>query len=638
MASLCIPKEKIDALKQALKDKTLNIRELVGPDMTSEARTKIFSDFTANEGDAKTLNMLFEEKLVLKNRMLGIQNLFQKVGEFGKGSPEALADAEKARSEYRAMQQERIFSPKEHEAFLNDLASKKLGTTIPREGAQKVYDLSREVGKLQEASKEEPLGISAEAINKQIELTKYVNSFNVKTPFESIRDSAASIYKNLFIGVKTGIKTFTLGVLNSVIEVPIRRISSGKALGDVDTSVKLDSIYQHAKMFAKTGVNTIISTSPDDVFGDTSKGSHEFFGGKDTVKGDGVLPTVAKGINLASRGLKFVTIDLLHKVPMIATSAVNFADAADITSTQLAKMDIAKGADATAIFKDAMRVSPQTLAGKLARLRAQQDAFRVININNSPLAEATSKLQQSINKQIPTLGDYIIPMAKVPSNVIYNQIENFGVGLGTGTFDVIKGTSELNRLKSLGEENTSAGADAVFRIRDGVKTMVRTIGVMGAAAIITMNLNKKDFKIDTYGNSYVKLGSYWLNTDAFGGAGTAVSGMMMAKTGNTGMIFDYGEGGFSTLEKAPIVEQIYQTVQQGLKGQIGSALISSYINPVMAQDVEKSIQENNANPFFFGSLIQTQDQVNEQDKASALKAVQTKKLNAVNKKKGQSLF
>ena len=120
------PKEKIETFKQALRDKTLNLTDLLDPKMTSEARTKIFSDYTANEADAKTMNTLFEEKLVLKNRMLGIANLFQKVGEFGKGSTEALAEKAKVLSDYKAAQQERIFSPKENETFLNDLADKKL--------------------------------------------------------------------------------------------------------------------------------------------------------------------------------------------------------------------------------------------------------------------------------------------------------------------------------------------------------------------------------------------------------------------------------------------------------------------------------------------------------------------------------
>ena len=80
---LCIPKEKIDAFKQALKEKVINITDLLDPKMTSEARTAIFEKYTASAADAKALNTLFEEKLVLKNRMLGIANLFQKTGGFG---------------------------------------------------------------------------------------------------------------------------------------------------------------------------------------------------------------------------------------------------------------------------------------------------------------------------------------------------------------------------------------------------------------------------------------------------------------------------------------------------------------------------------------------------------------------------
>ena len=400
-------------------------------------------------------------------------------------------------------------------------------------------------------------------------------------------------------------------------------------------SAKLNAIYEIAKMFSKTGVNTIVSTSPDDVFGESKGGIKEYFGGKDTIKGEGIMPTVAKGVNAISRGLKFLTIDILHKVPMIATSAVNFADALDITSSQLAKMDISNGADATTIFKDALKIEPETDAGKIARLRAQQDTFRVLNINNSPLAEASAKFQGYLNEKVPTLGNYIIPMAKVPSNVIYNSLENAGLGLGTGTYDIIKGTSELSRLKDVGQENTSAGANAVFQIRDGVKTVVRTVGVMGAAAIITMNLKKQDFQADSYGNTYVRLGNYWLNTDAFGAAGMVVSGMMLAKTGSNGMIFDYGKTAYNGLKRSPIVDGLNQAASGGITS---NSVVNAFINPIMAQDVEKSVQEKTANPFFFGSLIRTEAQVKQQDRTSALKTKQNAAQKARQKAKGQTFF
>ena len=487
-------------------------------------------------------------------------------------------------------------------------AAQKIGSPT-KEEAQKILDFTKEISELKEKAKSDPLGISVDLVNKQREFSLYRDSFAPKTPWQSIRDDASMIYKNLFIGVKTGVKTFTLGNLNSIIEAPVRRIAEGRAIGDVDASVKLKAITEVAKMYYKTGVNTIISTSTNDVFGASKMGISEHFGGAAQIEGKGVMPTVAKAVNLAARGVRYIAIDLLHKVPMVATSTINFADALDITSSSLAKMDIANGISANEIFTDALKVVPETDLGKIARLRSQQDTFRVLNINNSPLAEVTVKLQRNINRQIPTLGNYLIPMAKVPSNVVYNQLENFGIGIGTGLSDVIRGTSELNRLKVSGAENTIKGVDAVLKIRDGAKTLTRTVGVMGAAAIITMNITEDDFKKDNYGNSYVRIGDYWLNTDAFGGAGVAVAGMMMAKTGSTGTIFDYGKAGFDSLGRAPLIDSIQSIIKEGKKGELTTGLINSYINPIMAHDVEKSIQQKTAMPFFFGSLIRTQEQV-----------------------------
>ena len=123
MAFICLSQDNIDEFKQALKDKTLNMGELLN--MTTEERTKLFEKYAGE--NAKAVNTLFEEKLVLKNKMQGLKNWASKVGGIGKYSEEGKAAMEKSMSDYRAMQQQRIFNPKEDQSFLNDLADKKLG-------------------------------------------------------------------------------------------------------------------------------------------------------------------------------------------------------------------------------------------------------------------------------------------------------------------------------------------------------------------------------------------------------------------------------------------------------------------------------------------------------------------------------
>ena len=62
--AFCIRTEKIAEFKKALKNKDLDVFELIR--MTTKARTELFRKFAGEE--AKKMNTLFEEKIVLKNR------------------------------------------------------------------------------------------------------------------------------------------------------------------------------------------------------------------------------------------------------------------------------------------------------------------------------------------------------------------------------------------------------------------------------------------------------------------------------------------------------------------------------------------------------------------------------------------
>lgn len=136
--SICLLPDKIEEFKKALKEKDIRISDLIN--MDSSERTKLFEKYAGE--NAKDVNLLFEEKLILKNRMIGLKNLFSKITESGRYGPEGKAKLERALSEYRASQQERVFSPKDNQSFLSNLAEKMLGTEISKEEAKNVFDLS----------------------------------------------------------------------------------------------------------------------------------------------------------------------------------------------------------------------------------------------------------------------------------------------------------------------------------------------------------------------------------------------------------------------------------------------------------------------------------------------------------------
>uniref|UniRef100_A0A6H1ZG16 Large polyvalent protein associated domain-containing protein n=1 Tax=viral metagenome TaxID=1070528 RepID=A0A6H1ZG16_9ZZZZ len=136
MPIFCIPKKAIDSFRTKIK--SLKLTELLN--MTTEQRTKLLEKYVGK--NAKDVNLLFEQKLILKNRLQGLKNWLNKVAELGRYSPEKKAEIAKALDEFQAKQLERIFSPKENEAFLKDLAEYEIGAKITKEEASNVFKMT----------------------------------------------------------------------------------------------------------------------------------------------------------------------------------------------------------------------------------------------------------------------------------------------------------------------------------------------------------------------------------------------------------------------------------------------------------------------------------------------------------------
>ena len=135
----CLLPQQVEEIRKAMKSKDFNVVAFIK--MSSEQRIKEFQKYAGDM--AEDMNVLFEEKLVLKNKERGLKNFIEKVGQVGRYSPEKKAQLEQARAEWKSQQQERIFNPQEEKAFLKSLAEKILGTAITAEDAKKVWEMSK---------------------------------------------------------------------------------------------------------------------------------------------------------------------------------------------------------------------------------------------------------------------------------------------------------------------------------------------------------------------------------------------------------------------------------------------------------------------------------------------------------------
>lgn len=130
----CLPKEQADKFIKALKEGVVQPEKLA--DMTSPQRHKFFSDLVG-EADARDVNALFESKLLLKNQQAGMINWAKTVSGIKEVTRRDLLS--------KIERMDKVLSPVEEKAFLEDLANKKLGFDVTYEEAKSISDLSKNI-------------------------------------------------------------------------------------------------------------------------------------------------------------------------------------------------------------------------------------------------------------------------------------------------------------------------------------------------------------------------------------------------------------------------------------------------------------------------------------------------------------
>ncbi len=616
--SFCLLPEKVNDFRTALKNKDIKIVDLMK--MSTEDRTALLREYAGN--DASEVNRAFEEKLVLKNKALGLRNWASKLGGIGKYSAEGKAKVEQALSDYHSGQQERIFNPKEEEAFLNDLADKKLGVHISREVAAKVFELSQKTQSLKDVDPTMS-GVSDAYLKAKNELHDYVESQKPVSTAASIGKNVLTTMRNfLLMNPATPVKTSIGQTLNSAIDLFTRRASiAGK--GENHELVK-QANADAWKTFRETGFNTTSMESLDDMgrLGEKQNFAAPTGGGKGIVD---------RGARLAARVTNKIAIDWEHNIPFTKFHQKAFFDSANLWASKLASESKGK-LSSSDIFTDAARIEPQTKEGEIVRAEAQKQAARVTSTNDTVLGNLALRMKNTLNGLIPglPLGDIVAPIAKIPANIIANGIENAGVGIPLGIKDIFQGRSKIQ------SEDLATRYEGMGQYARGIQRLVRTTGTIGAAALLTSQLSKQDFRDDTYGNHFVLIGDRWINTEYIAAISPALAGMMEAKQQGgdaTNQAFQYGRGASLGLLNTPVVGElpkiftaITSTNPQKSLTNYGTSWMGGRIQPAFAKSLESSSPIEH---LFFGATgAQTREELKQSEAASAKKATATRKATA----------
>lgn len=325
---LCIKKEQIENFKKAIKDKKLDVFEMMK--MSTEARTALISEFAGN--NAKAINTLFEEKLILKNRIQGIKNWVNKTGELGRYDPIKKSKLDNMMSEYKARQQERMFNPKENEGFLADLVEEKLGVRITREEAKTAFDLQvkvdnsfknadvvNEVWSSEKAAAD--YGAARQTYKKYIDGLKAGN-FSVKDIFKAYGQEIGQLWKeNKYEATKKIISDSISGLSKTTINAVASWDNSFMGRQGSITLIKSPKTWWYmAKKSMSDFYQTIKGNEPQDVL------MAEIYSDFDYINGNYTKAKLSFGIE------EEVPIQVLERIPVIGkvfkSSDVAFIDSA----------------------------------------------------------------------------------------------------------------------------------------------------------------------------------------------------------------------------------------------------------------------------------------------------------------------
>jgi len=175
--AFCLPQQLAEKIKKAITSGKLNPETL--NKMTSAERRNFLASIVGKD-NAKQVNLLFEQKLLLKNQEKAMTDWAREITGMSKEAKEKTL--EKIRQTY-ADKKRRLFNPAENEKFLNEISSdvysKKYRTDVSLEEAQTITELS------------------ADVINNK---AKMKPDFTWKTPEDAINFGASKVAFNNYVG------------------------------------------------------------------------------------------------------------------------------------------------------------------------------------------------------------------------------------------------------------------------------------------------------------------------------------------------------------------------------------------------------------------------------------------------------
>ena len=603
MAAFCLPPKFADDFKKAVDDGKIDPAALA--QLATPARQAFFETIVGPD-NAKDVNTLFESKLALKNQKLGMKNWVKQLS--------GITEPQRADLATKIDKLSSVLQPADEDSFLADYASKKIGADVTFEQAKQIADLAKAVTDARAAPTTEASGISSEEINAETALHHYVNSLMPEKAWEAISHDVLTTGRNVMLSnLSTPEKTLIGQTENHFLDMITRRIGLLTGLGQANEFTSVANKQAWAQ-FRATGRD--VSSAENGVLGEKNN-----FGPREGLLSANPLVRGVEAVTRTAANLSTkLVIDYMHNYSFVKFRQKSFFDMLNIMSTKLAKNEGLTGAAlkqrATEIATDGARIQPQTDVGRLARGESQKQSARVASVNKNFVAELALGTKNLLNRWLPGAGDAVIPIAKIPATLLYNAVENATFGPIHGSYDLVKG---LQRMGSLDDAEKLSG---LAQMGSGLQRIGRFVGMFALGSWIASTLTPDDFKTDSYGNHYVKVAGYWINTEYFNMVSGVVAGLMEdKKTSYEGEGFDehvaqYFHGVAEPLKHLPGIDEVEKlagTIAQSnlAKGIVkyGVDFVKDRYDPPIIQNVFK---DRPISRIFFGAHgVETEDEANQ---------------------------
>ena len=570
--SFCLPKEETSKLLKAIGDGSFSPDKYAEKTSTEERRAYV-EQFVGKD-NAKEVNTMMEQKMLLKDWQRGMVTAVKNIT--------GLSEASKRDFVARINNMKEMLSPADEKSFYSDITEKKLGVGVSMEESKKIFDLARTAQAAHDAPTKNLSGVSDEYLKAADDLRSYIASLKPTTALASIGKNAAIIARNnLLMNPSTPVKTTVGQLVNSGMDMITRRIGAFSLKG-LNYDLVRQANSEAWVTFQKTGLNTASMESLDDT-GKLGEGNR-FAPSTGMDSKNKAVAAVESTVRTVAKISNKIAIDWEHNYTFTKFYQTAFFDMGNIFSSNIAKSEGLTGpaaqARAAEIFKDAARVVPKTAEGAMTRQVAQANAARITSTNNTFIGNLSISVKDALNKQVTGLGDALMPIAKIPSNIIWNGIENAGVGIPLGVKDIFQGRVKMQ------SSDMALKYQGAAQFASGIQKVARTVGVLSAAAYFSSTLTKQDFKSDRYGATYVKIGGTWVNMEYFNAVSPALAGMMnVRKNEKTGQgvlntTGQYVAGATGGLKNAPLIGDL-----------------NGLVNAITTTNYAKGIQKY-ANTFF----------------------------------------